>query len=145
MKRGAEGSVVVRRNPGYNPNLDKEWLVLHAGVCVGEFDKRSEADALCAKVIEGLPTSQESGLSRRQELKNEYRATPKREIRKRRELRAELDLIKAQEAQAKEKGKTKRVKKVVEYLCDEHAKAKTFHYHKGRRGRCSCERGADNE
>jgi len=167
MKVGTEGSVVVRKNPGYNPKLTKEYLVLNAGTCVGEFDSKSDAETYCAKVIDELPKHEDSGLSYRQQLQYAYRSTPKKEVRKRRELKAEIALLKAQEAQTKEKGKTKkliakgleeakqgklvnakedyskRVKKEVKYFCEEHVKAKTFHYHIGRRGRCSCKTGDD--
>jgi len=101
---GTYGGVVVRRNPGYNPNLVKEWLVINAGACVGQFDDKSEADAHCEKVIGKLPKKpSEIKLSRRHELKNELRNTPRKEIKKRRQIKAELEVLKAQEGRTKEK------------------------------------------
>lgn len=109
MKVGTEGTVVVRKNPGYNPKLTKEYLVLNAGTCVGEFDSKAEAETYCAKIIGELPKHEDSGLSYRQQLQYAYRSTPKKEVSKRRELKNELQLIKAQEAQ--QSGKTRRALK----------------------------------
>ncbi len=162
MQKGKVGSVsiVVRQNPHYIPSLTKDWLVIDAGTCVGQFDNEAEANAHCETIVEGKPKREESTLSRYQELKNEYRNTPRKEIKKRRELKAELKLIKAQEGHTKEKTQAKQVKKVEtttetkESPLTEAYKVllpKTYHYHKktsshpGRRGRCTCKEGADNE
>lgn len=128
-------SIVVRKNPHYIDSLTKGWLVIESGTCVGQFDSEAEANTHCDKLIAEKPEREESGLNRLQELKNEYRTTPKKEIKKRRQLKAEIALRKTQEGQTKEKVKTKQVKKVETTT---EVKAKTFHYHKGRRGRCNC-------
>ncbi len=93
--------VVVRRNPEYNSNLTKEWLVINSGTCVGEFDSKEEAETHRDKVIGTLSKSSETKPSRRQELKNELRNTPKKEIKTRRQIKAELELLKAQEGRTK--------------------------------------------
>lgn len=143
-------SIVVRRNPGYNANLKKEWLVLKAGACVGEFDDRAEAIALLEKVISELPKRPERSLSRVQELQQELCNTPRNERKHRKQLKAEIKIIKAQEGHEKEKSKERRVKKVE--TTTEAKKSplqeaydvllpKTTHYHKKRRGRCNREKG----
>ncbi len=132
-------SIVVRKNPHYMDFLTKNWLVIEGGTCIAQFDDEKEANTHCDKLIDAKPKQDESNLSRLQELKNELRTTPKKEIKKRRELKTEIGLAKTHEGQTKEKSKTKRVKK-VETTTEVKAKTKG-HYHKGRRGRCSCAEG----
>lgn len=151
MKVGTNETVVVRRNPGYNSLLTKEWLVINAGACVGQFDNESEANTYRDEVVEQLPKREERQLTRTQELREALRITPKKEVKKRRQFKAELQLIKTAEAREKETKQEKRVKTVVEEMTEAKESPlseaykvllpKKFHYHKGRRGRCKCETG----
>lgn len=108
MKTRTYERVVVRRNPEYNPNLTKDWLVINVGTCVGEFDSKKEAETHRDKVSGNLPKISEVKLNRKQELKNELRNTPKKEIKKRRQIKAELELLKTQDGRTKAKTREKK-------------------------------------